>query len=296
MIFKMLVGIPGCGKSTYCENNKDFITHSSDAIREEFGLAADEGAKTFEILHNRVISDLRNGKNVIFDATNLSRKHRMNFLKCLDNSVKGCEKICVLFVVPVEVCKERNRKRTRVVPEYVYDRMLSNFEVPMCEEGFDSIEVVFDGFDKPVKMATWEELLKFDQCNHHHRLTLGEHMEGALANLKSDKKDVREAMLWHDIGKYYTKRFQNSKGEPTEEAHYLGHDNCGSYIYLVYKYAENPERDVGELLHISALINWHMAPYIRWKNEQRMKKDIEIFGEEFYNDICVIHDADVLAH
>jgi predicted kinase len=71
------VGLPGSGKSTWMENHKeelDMIIHSSDAIREEFGNINDQSKNdlVFQTLHNRVKEDLLNGKNVCYDATNLS--------------------------------------------------------------------------------------------------------------------------------------------------------------------------------------------------------------------------------
>ena len=67
--FIMCVGIPGTGKSTWLENNKEelnFIIHSSDAIREELGDVNDQSKNelVFNTLHKRIKEDLLNGKNV----------------------------------------------------------------------------------------------------------------------------------------------------------------------------------------------------------------------------------------
>ena len=83
--FLMLVGLPGSGKSTYIKKyfNQNLRVHSSDAIRAE--LSGDENnqninAKVFEVLHNRVKEDLRNGISCVYDATNISYKRRKAFL------------------------------------------------------------------------------------------------------------------------------------------------------------------------------------------------------------------------
>ena len=73
-ILSMLVGLPGSGKSTYSKTQKDFVIHSSDALREE--LYGDENCQDnntdlFAILHSRIKTDLIDGKNVIYDATNI---------------------------------------------------------------------------------------------------------------------------------------------------------------------------------------------------------------------------------
>ena len=289
---RMLIGLPGCGKSTYAENS-GLIVHSSDAIRAELSLGETEGAKTFDTLNKRVIADLRADKAVIFDATNLSRKDRMNTLKMLNNAVRTpFKKVAVLFVVPVEVCMERNRNRTRVVPDYVYNRMLRRFDVPLLTEGWDEIEVVFSGFDAPFTKLSPDDLLDFNQENHHHSLTLGEHINKAVELIKTSDEDAIEAMRYHDIGKFYTKRFENTRGEKTEEAHYYGHANYGAYLYLVY----NHDMKLNRLMKIAALINWHMAPYERWTNHTRLERDKDLLSDAFIETVNIMHEADAEAH
>jgi predicted kinase len=48
----------------------------------------------------------------------------------------------VFFDVPVEVCMERNRRRNRVVPEDVMNRMSAKLRPPTFDEGFSKIVVV----------------------------------------------------------------------------------------------------------------------------------------------------------
>ena len=78
-------------------------------------------------------------------------------------------------------------------------------------------------------------LESFNQENSHHSLSLGEHLDKTAAYAKSHwptNKNVQLAAIIHDIGKYFTKTFYNMKGEKTEEAHYYGHENYGTYIFL----------------------------------------------------------------
>ena len=91
--FIMLCGLPGSGKSTYCnqfKDKKDYIIVSSDSIREELGDINDQSRnnEVFKILHNRIKESLKNGLNVIQDSTSLSRKNRVHFLK---NELNGIE-------------------------------------------------------------------------------------------------------------------------------------------------------------------------------------------------------------
>ena len=117
------VGLVASGKSTWAETHKEelnAIIHSSDEIRKELGDVNDQSKNelVFKILHQRIKDDLQAGKNVIYDATNLNRKRRIHFLQ---NELKGipCEKICLLFATPYEICLSNNFARDRQVPEEV---------------------------------------------------------------------------------------------------------------------------------------------------------------------------------
>ena len=48
----------------------------------------------------------------------------------------------MFFDVPAEVCRERNRRRERVVPDEALDRMAQKLVPPRLEEGFGRITVV----------------------------------------------------------------------------------------------------------------------------------------------------------
>ena len=99
--FYMMVGIPGSGKSWYAENKlPDAVIHSSDAIREELlGDISDQNHQelVFQTLHDRVLSDLRAGKDVVYDATNVSYKRRMGFLHRVTAVNPQIKKVCVIL-------------------------------------------------------------------------------------------------------------------------------------------------------------------------------------------------------
>ena len=96
--FIMMVGLPYSGKSYYAEKlSKEYgaVVHSSDAIRAEIlGDVQDQNnnGKVFEVLHRRVYDDLSNGKSVIYDATNINYKRRMDAIQRLKRI--PCEKVC----------------------------------------------------------------------------------------------------------------------------------------------------------------------------------------------------------
>ena len=99
----MMVGLPGSGKTTFAKSipkhfcnsygikESEFVILSSDDIRDEmFGCyRKEDNAKVFDELNKRTIKYLLEKKHVIYDATNLSRKKRINFWNEINNKLKN---------------------------------------------------------------------------------------------------------------------------------------------------------------------------------------------------------------
>lgn len=310
--FIMLVGLPGSGKSTYAEELKKegYRIHSSDAIREELTddvNTQDKNTEVFSILHSRIKDDLKNGISCVYDATNMSMKRRIAFLKELKNI--NCTKECILFLLPIEECKKRNVKRERKVPDKVIDKMIKQFDVPMKYEGWDEISIEIDqtiSYEYPISDTNG-----FDQENSHHSLALSDHMKQSSKYIENNYihttnplqisaimrySRIARAAYHHDIGKVITKTFINLKGEAKKDAHYYGHDHAGAYLYLLgqaYEYLYLEDDD----WYIASLINWHMRPYLGWKQSEKAKeRDKKLIGEMMYEDIMILHKADLAAH
>ncbi len=297
----MTVGLPGCGKSTWARE-QDMPIFSSDELRKKMPEA--DNNKIFQILHKQIKETLSNGQSCIFDATNLSRKHRRSLVEAL-NSVE-CTKTCVFFLMPVSVCMERNRGREgdARVPDEVYDRMLRSFNVPSTKyDGFD--EILLHAYEADFELPDYEHLDDFSQDNPHHAESLGEHMKmayEAARQLSEDKDDkivklAKEAARWHDIGKVHTKDFHNAKGDVSEEAHYYGHDNYGAYMYLLKWLKETPENErattLMQALNVAEVINWHMAPHTVWQESKKhFKYDRERLDPDIVKAIDLVYEAD----
>ena len=298
----MLVGLPGSGKSSYAENLalEGYIIHSSDKIREELGDVNDQSKneEVFVTLHKRIKEDLRNGRNVVYDATNLNRRRRVAFLKELKHI--PCERVCVLIATPYERCVIQNEFRERTVPLDVIWEMYKNFQIPCLHEGWDDIIIHYLKEEWKTYYGDVIEhvdsLCNFSQDNHHHTLSLGEHMWKAsdyvLRYNGQQYNSLVLAALSHDIGKVDTKEFMNTKGEPTEEAHFYQHQNVGCYKSLFFEYPKYGNKE-----YIALLIELHMNPWLKWKQSENAKqKDIDMFGAEVMADIELLHKADVAAH
>lgn len=218
----MLIGLPAAGKSAWssnymeCHENTELV--SSDSIREEvFGDVNDQthNVEVFNIVHKRVVAAIKSGKDAILDATSLSRKRRIHFIK----SIPECEVRAIVFAIPFEECCKRNAARERVVPQEAMERMYRSFQPPHYAEGFDNIQIVGDKDTDTMHIFKCEqENIKTSHDNSHHTLSCGVHCleaEQYIKNKYPNEVDLQMAARFHDVSKYKCKVFHNAKGEPT---------------------------------------------------------------------------------
>ena len=307
LAFYMMVGLPGSGKSTKAEQIKNEFgakIFSSDSLRKEkFGdeKIQKDAQAIFKVLLNRCAAFLNAGHTTILDATNLSYKKRMTFLKELDRKVDlAFSKICILMATPYEICYERNRSRERVVPDEVMKHMYCSFYTPTYFEGWDDIQIIYPNERDKIEDLTNKYLasvVNFPQDNPHHKYPLYDHLFEARKYIEGHynylpKKEFLRLIIaanYHDIGKPATKFFKSNDSI----AHYYNHENVGAYMILFIFRASSVE----SVLYISSLICYHMMPYVFEKsNEKTIERYKNLWGEEFYNDIMRLHEADVAAH
>ncbi|MEA5594739.1 ATP-binding protein [Rivularia sp. UHCC 0363] len=144
-----LIGPPGSGKSSFAQilsQIADCEITSTDNIREElYGDAKNQG-EWFTIEStaiDRIFTALKLGKSIIYDATNVKRPFRMDFLgkveaRFADSELSQFKWIGWYLTTPLETCKEWNQQRQRQVDEGVIENMfksLQNFS-PIPGEGF----------------------------------------------------------------------------------------------------------------------------------------------------------------
>lgn len=278
----LLIGPPGCGKSTYAnkyanEIGESAVILSSDTIRKE--LFGDENCQdnpglVFETMRTRARNELFNGKHVIWDATNMTRKNRASAISCKTADTK----VEVIIVWnPLEKIIEQDLTRKRIVGKDVIMRMLRNFQFPYYDEGIDDIKIY--------KTSTFNvnpmDKTDISQDNPHHTLTIKDHCLKAWKYALDNKMsyEVCIAACLHDCGKVETKSFTDVKGNPTDIAHYYGHQGVSAW------------KATGSDFNyfILWLISNHMEPYFNskyYKNlPQWMKKELDD-----------LHKADEFAH
>ena len=303
----MMCGVSGSGKSTIAMRyalTRGAIIYSSDAIREE--IYGNENCqknpgRVFDILHQRVTKALSEGFDVVYDATNLSCKRRMNFLKTIAHI--DCKKTCVVVVTTPEDIEERMKLRERKVPMEVVHKQMCQFQCPNYYEGWDKIVVSYNSKPEDCR-ESYKKLGR--ECdiphdNHHHSLSIFDHMSKA-ADVAEDYawKDEELSLVherWvariHDIGKPRCKSFTDKEGNPTKEAHYFGHQNYSAYYSLIF---DNSDFDISlnDSLDNACLIQWHMEHYLR--NGSALDKFYKMIGPKLEKRLHILEKADKAAH
>jgi len=301
--FIMMCGLPASGKSLIAEQislKENAVIHSSDSLRKElYGdiNLQDKNGELFAELHNRIKRDLKEGKNVIYDATNLNYKKRKGFLEELKKI--DVHKQCIFVATPYEKCIDQNNIRERKVPEYVIKRMYMSVNIPQKYEGWNDIKIIYNtegyNFDTNELFNGENGLNKINQENPHHALTIGKHCLKTFQICEEllDNFELNMSAMYHDIGKRYTKAFKNSKGEDTETAHYYQHHLVSAYDSLFIFNQQGFKQET--ILLITNYIQWHMQLFFI-DTEKSKNKFINLVGQEFYDKLLILHEADTKAH
>ena len=149
-----LVGVPTSGKSTFIKTFSQkypdisfTVLSTDDIIEREAAKVGSNYTKSFSDLikpataeFNATFEDsVKNKQNIIIDRTNITVKGRKSFIQKLN----GYHKIAIVFQVPndelLKRLKNREKETGKYIPYNVVNDMLSRFEYPTEDEGFNSI-------------------------------------------------------------------------------------------------------------------------------------------------------------
>lgn len=139
--FVVVSGLPGTGKSFFCRKLAErlpFCILESDAMRKILfpspSYSTEESARLFTACHSLIELLLKSGISVIFDATNLSERHREHLYRISDKT--GAKLVLVRVEAPPAVAYERLQARNKMTDRedksdadwQVYKRMKSRVD------------------------------------------------------------------------------------------------------------------------------------------------------------------------
>lgn len=288
-----MVGLPGSGKSYVSQQLK--VTYNAEYFSSDLQrikVCGDVNCQSrnhevFNALYNDLKKTIKEGKNCIFDATNVTRKSRKTVIDMVKD-IPDIEIIAYVMNTKYEDCCIRDGLRERCVGENVIKKFYFSFEFPQRFEGFHDI-IIHDTAETDNRFfeCTWRVMEKFDQENPHHIRTLGEHCKKLAELTQKYRHDHRLylAGCLHDIGKIFTQFYDEQ-----HIAHYYSHDNVGTYEIMTWMLGNKGIFTCQEdIEYILFLVNYHMKGHKDWRTEKYRK----LLGDEWYNDLVAFADCDI---
>lgn len=330
--FIMMIGLSGAGKSTfakdYCSKN-NFSYVASDEVRRgmfeenEDAHTPSKNALVFDACHKAIIDLLKKGNDVVFDATNLISKRRVQTLEKIKKAVPNVHCAAFVLIAPTNVCFEQNENREYSVEKSVIEKQIGTFQLPFVGEGWDEITLIpaneyafMRSLDTTSKIERLMTTFDFDQQNPYHTLTLNKHclktQSNIVANLLGKYLSIRgdlldfgfsyeemiDAARIHDFGKL----LHHTKSDGIW--HYYNHAERGAYKYLEYQLVQQefcrnphfPTLDINNSQYkIALLVNYHMLPFEWEKNKKLERKYKKLFGDNIFTALEFLHKCDVEA-
>jgi predicted kinase len=149
----VLVGVPGSGKSTWYDNNReslgDAVYVSTDYFVEQYAKSCGSTySEVFDaympvavnLMVQQVVKARASNLDIVWDQTNTtikSRKRKFNMLPDYDH-------IAVVFAIPekAELDRRLANRPGKTIPAHVITGMINNFQMPTVAEGFKEIRYV----------------------------------------------------------------------------------------------------------------------------------------------------------
>ncbi|WKA55857.1 ATP-binding protein [Planococcus shixiaomingii] len=317
-LLKMLIGLPGSGKSTFAQKlvtkEQGWVHLSSDLIAKSsiFPGESIDTQQVFAEMYRQTVVALRAGKDVIYDATNLTSRRRRSFLNRIKNFHAETE--AVVFLTPYTILKERNQKRadSERVPEFVLERYIRSFQFPKMDEAFHKITIIsnpsFPATNQAIPTSEVRQIVLKPDVSYQEILELYRSFQETkpLLELESvahrsyriftsiskkvlDSEEL-ELLSWvallHAIGKSYVR-----KNLPIEEDNFYGYEHVAMYLsYPILSSLQFPEHFIIDALllideHVEALHSKRgkLKRRLGLKNYERLEIFLEAVSREGFN-------------
>lgn len=317
----MLIGIPGSGKSHYakqCCKQERAVLVATDHIRERlFGSEnrQSNSYRVFDEAFKEIRQALAAGRNVVFDATNIDRDRRLQFIKRFSDAETAIKAhICA---VPYELAQKRIAARKRKIDDDVLKKYMKNFQFPVLAEGFKQLQIVApsDGGESKLTRAELEQLLAsrpnhdelfaylrklpcfdmmlgFDQENPYHSKSLSEHTFTALQYVNEcyageQLLAMQLTALFHDAGKPLCKVWKESRGYYS----YFGHEHVSAAIacHVLKQLDYNDEF----ILDVVNMVSFHME--ILHGGDAGASNIYHLLGASMLSELYFFAEADTFA-
>lgn len=216
-ILLLMRGAPGCGKSTFIDNNglrpyalsADEIRlqcqSSQQTIDGEEAISQNNEKTVWKMLFELLQIRMENGEFTVIDATN-SKTEEMNRYKQLAESYRYRMYIVDFTDVPVDECKRRNASRVPLkrVPEVVIDKMYARFRTQKVPS---RIKII-----KPDELDTiW--LRRFDFSQYRKVVHIGD-IHGCYTALKQyfdENGGFEDDVFYIFVGDYIDRGIENAE-------------------------------------------------------------------------------------
>lgn len=129
----MLIGIPGCGKTTFC---KKFLPNLTRISRDEIRNTKKE--------HEIIEKTLQNKQDFVIDdinATTQSRSKIISIIKQYNAEITG-----IFFNFSVNRCLSQNIRRENPLPDAAIGRWNKELMPPSKDEGFNYVQILDENF------------------------------------------------------------------------------------------------------------------------------------------------------
>ncbi len=310
-ILHVMVGLPGSGKSTYIKNNaKDGdVILSSDAIRKElFGDINNQenNEKVFNTMRQRLKAAMDEGKDIWYEAMNHTTKSRREIFQHVHDNYEIRAEV---IATPIEKCIQRAQNPDRELElgdhaQFVVKRRAKEFNLPVKSEGFDEINFVFSPKEELKNLAESlpfisREMHLMDHENPHHLETVGAHAYNVQkVNEEYTKLTGKRIMhpvfaYLHDIGKLYTKKYDEKK----DFYRFFFHENIGAYILLSEYDLDKIGIPFEEVIKNIELVNIHMKGFDLNRVENMedaygYDKLVKTYGREILEEVAIFNRFD----